>query len=305
VCSSDLFRNYSDGRGVGAPNYRADGSSCRCRRECGVEKLEGRVLFAAGLIAAYAFDDGGGVTAIDASGSGNTGTVSGATFTTLGKNGGALSFDGINDRMDVADATSLDLTTGMTLEAWVNPAAGSGYRTVVLKDVPGDLSYSLYSSGSGGTDGKPNAWVRINSTSTGAAGTGTLPVNTWSFLAATFNGSSLVLYVNGAQVASKPVGGSIRTSDNPLHVGGNPIWGEYFAGLIDDVRVYNRALSVAEISADMASPVAVAESVPPAVSVTSPAGGSSVGGVVTLAADATDNVGVAGVQVLLEIRRAS
>src|SRR4029077_10050234 len=123
-----------------------------------------------------------------------------------------------------------------------------------------------------------------NSTSTGAAGTGTLPVNTWSFLAATFNGSSLVPTVNGRQVASKPVTGSIKTSDNPLHVGGNPIWGEYFAGLIDDVRVYSRALTSSEVQSDMASAVSPAESVAPAVSVTSPAAGSSVGGAVTVTA---------------------
>jgi hypothetical protein len=295
------FRKISDARGVGARSHRANGASERSGRGIQAERLEDRLLFAAGLVAAYAFDEGAGTTAVDASGSGNTGTVSGAIYVAGGKNGGALSFDGINDRVDIADAASLDLTTGMTLEAWVNPSAATGYRTVLMKDVPGELSYSLYSSGSGSTDGKPNAWVRINTTSSGTSGTTALPLNTWNFLAATYDGGNLTLYVNGAQVATKAVTGTLRTSDNPLHVGGNPIWGEYFAGLIDDVRVYNRALSVAEMQADMTTPVGgPAESVPPSVSVTAPLGGTSVSGTVSVTASATDNVGVAGVQFLLD-----
>ena len=65
-----------------------------------------------------------------------------------------------------------------------------------------------------------------------------LPLNTWSFLAATYDGTTLRLFVNGTEVANRVVGGAIDTSDNPLHIGGNPVWGEYFAGLIDNVRVY-------------------------------------------------------------------
>jgi hypothetical protein len=70
-------------------------------------------------------------------------------------------------------------------------------------------------------------------------------------VAATYNGSSLVLYVNGTQVATRALSGSFITSANPLHIGGNAVWGEYFAGAIDEVRVYNTALTAAQIQADM------------------------------------------------------
>ena len=70
--------------------------------------------------------------------------LSGTTWTTAGQAGRALSFDGVNDRVNVNDATSLDLTGGMTLEAWVYPTALSGWRTVVLKEMAGGLVYALY-----------------------------------------------------------------------------------------------------------------------------------------------------------------
>ena len=86
-------------------------------------------------------------TAADASGRGNTGTISGATRTTTGKFGSALSFDGVNDMVTVADSASLDLTNRATLEAWVNPTAlGSAWRTALLKEQPGQLVYALYAN---------------------------------------------------------------------------------------------------------------------------------------------------------------
>ena len=90
----------------------------------------------AGLVAAYSFDEATGTTAADGSGNGNNGTlVNGTTWSTSAKFGGAANFDGVNDRIDVPDSASLDLTTGMTLEAWVRPAASNAYRTVALKEV--------------------------------------------------------------------------------------------------------------------------------------------------------------------------
>ena len=74
------------------------------------------------LVAAYGFSEGAGTTVADLSGNGRTGTISGATWTAAGRFGNALSFNGTNAWVTVADANALDLTTGMTLEAWVNPA---------------------------------------------------------------------------------------------------------------------------------------------------------------------------------------
>jgi hypothetical protein len=202
-------------------------------------------------VAAYSFDEGGGSSVADASGRGNVGSVVDAAWTTAGKFGGALSFNGSSSMVSVPDSSSLDLTSGMTLEAWVNPSfLGSGWRTAVLKEQPGELVYALYANSD---SGQPAANVFVGS-DTFVQGGG-IPLNAWSFLAATYDGTTLRLYVNGSQVASQTIGGSILTSGGALRIGGNNIWGEWFQGRIDNVRVYNRALTQAQLQADSTTPV--------------------------------------------------
>src|SRR5262249_20409222 len=82
-----------------------------------------------------------------------------------------------------------------------------------------------------------------------------LAVNIWSHLASTYDGAHLNLYVNGALVGSQAVTGNILVSNGALRIGGNTVWGEYFKGLIDEVRIYNVALTQAQIQSDMRTPV--------------------------------------------------
>jgi hypothetical protein len=227
-----------------------------------------------GLVAAYGFNEGSGSTVADASGNLLNGTITGATWTSAGRFGSALSFDGVNDLVTVNDSNLLDLTTGMTLEAWVKPTSLSGWTTVILKETSGELVYSLY--GASDTARPPSSYVRIAGTTTGAVGSALLPVNGWSHLAATYDGATLRLYVNGLQVGSLAVPGSITVSTGALRFAGNSVWGEYFAGLIDEIRIYNRALSQAEIQSDMSSSVGGAsDTTPPTVIRTSPANGAA------------------------------
>jgi glucose/arabinose dehydrogenase len=88
-----------------------------------------------GLVAAYGFDEGNGGTLYDLSGHGHDGTLSGPIWAGAGRHGGALSFDGVNDYARIPDHDELDLTTGMTLEAWVDPTTlGNVWRTVLFKE---------------------------------------------------------------------------------------------------------------------------------------------------------------------------
>ena len=201
-----------------------------------------------GLVAAYGFNEGTGTTTADSSGNANTGTLTNATWSATGKFGKAVSFNGSNAWVTIADSASLDLPSAMTLEAWVNPAAlGAIWRCVVLKEQTGGLIYALYAQ----TDtNQPSGHVFIAS-EFDTRGTGLLAVNTWSHLAATYDGTTLRMYVNGVLASSKAVSGAIKTSTGVLRIGGNSIWGEYFSGLIDEVRIYNRALSASEIVNDM------------------------------------------------------
>ena len=82
-----------------------------------------------------------------------------------------------------------------------------------------------------------------------------LPAVTWSHVAVTYDGASLRLYVNGAQVSSRAATGSLVASTGALRIGGNSVWGEYFRGRIDELRIYNRSLSASEIAANRDRPV--------------------------------------------------
>lgn len=213
------------------------------------------------LIAAYGLDETTGLTANDQSGNGNNGTLlNGAVFAPSGKYGGAITFDGVNDRVSIPDSNSLDLSTGMTLEAWVNPTQNASWNTALLKEQPGGLVYALYANTD--TD-RPSGEVSLTSTSGDSRGTSTIPVNTWTHLAATFDGTTLKLYRNGALESQKNLSGPIKVSTNPLSIGGNTIWGEYFQGKIDEIRVYTRALTAAEIQTDRDTPVGTGVPVTP------------------------------------------
>ncbi|MEU0563940.1 PQQ-dependent sugar dehydrogenase, partial [Nonomuraea sp. NPDC005983] len=99
----------------------------------------------AGLVAAYAMNEGTGTTVADSSGSNNNGTTSNTTWTNSGKYGKALSFNGTNAWITIANSPSLQLNT-LTLEAWVNPTTTGGYHTILTKEHASGLSYTLYSS---------------------------------------------------------------------------------------------------------------------------------------------------------------
>lgn len=211
-----------------------------------------------GLVAAWAFNEGTGTSAADASGNGNTGAITGATWTTSGRFGAALTFNGTSNSVGVNDAASLDLTSGMTVEAWVYPTTLSGWRTVLMKEGSGGLAWTLY-----GHDNGPHPAVTVNTggADQSLAGAQQLTLNTWTHLAATYDGTTLRLYVNGTQTSTRTVGGNLLTTAGALRIGGNAVWGEYFAGRIDEVRIYNRALTASQVQADMNA--AIGSTAPP------------------------------------------
>jgi hypothetical protein len=233
------------------------------------------------LVAAYSFDEGAGASVGDASGRGNSGSTANTTWASIGKYGKALSFNGASALVTVPDSPSLRLSNGMTLAAWVNPTSGNnGWRDVVYK---GDDNYYLEASTSSGA---PGIGIIAGGTRAETYGPASLPLNTWTFLAATYDGTTLRLYVNGTQVSSQRAGGSLLTSGNPLQIGGDSIYGQFFAGMIDEVRIYSTALSPAQIQADMLTPVGASPALnasPSTVSFgTQPVGVSSAPRIVTV-----------------------
>jgi hypothetical protein len=246
-------------------------------------------------VAAFHFDEGSGPTAHDATGHGHDGTVTGAAWTPAGRHGGALAFDGVDDWVTVAAHPALNLSTGLTVEAWVYPTGFSGYQTVAMREMPGGLAYVLYANDQAPW---PAIWIQADGTDVEAPGAAPLPLNEWTHLAATYDGVTLELFFNGVPAGSRAVSGAISDISGVLRFGGNAVWGEYFTGLLDEIRIYDRALSAAEIQTDAATPIGTYpddDVTPPTVSLTSPAGGI-VSGTITIRASASDAGGIAGVQ---------
>jgi concanavalin A-like lectin/glucanase superfamily protein/Big-like domain-containing protein len=206
-----------------------------------------------GLVAAFAFNENSGTTAADLSGNSNTASISGATWTSQGKFGNALTFDGVNNVVTVNDSSSLWLSNGMTLEVWVYPVNSlAGWKSVVRKE--GD-AYLLGASSLFGNAPAAGGHFTSDAYTYDVFDTSPLPVNTWTHLAATYDGSVLTLFVNGNQVSNRTVGGQIRNDPLPLRIGNSQYSGEGFPGMIDEVRIYNRALTQSEIQKDMNTPI--------------------------------------------------
>ncbi|WP_449065406.1 LamG-like jellyroll fold domain-containing protein [Planomonospora algeriensis] len=205
-----------------------------------------------GLVAAYGMNEGSGTTVADASGKDNAGTIRDATWVSDGRYGNALSFGGSSSWVEITHNSSLTLTDGMTLSAWVKPDDVDSWRTVAMKDHANGSAYGLYAS----NRSAPSGWM-LNSDASShntVNGSEALPVGEWSHVAVTRDGTTARLYVNGEEVGQTSVGGTLSDDGGALHIGGNTKWGEYFSGLIDEVRVYDRAQTTAQIQTDMTTP---------------------------------------------------
>ena len=96
-----------------------------------------------------------------------------------------------------------------------------------------------------------------------AFGTTALTANTWAHLALTYDGTAVRFYVNGNLTGTTTKTGTISSSTGALTIGSDPFYGQYFAGLIDEIRVYNIALTQAQIQTDMAASVGLSDTEAP------------------------------------------
>jgi hypothetical protein len=197
-------------------------------------------LAATDLVGHWTMDEGSGTTASDFSGLGNNGLVSGGATWTLGIVGGALSLDGINGTVTVPNMRGLGAgNTAHTVAAWVKVISLPSNRAWILL---------LGNEGTGS-----HHWL-INSlgvTQLGVWNGGqvnpTLPLGEWKHIAVTFDGATLAGYVDGMLAGS---GAAIFDLEGmPLTIGGPHIGENNFNGMVDDVRIYDRALTAAEIAA--------------------------------------------------------
>jgi len=209
----------------------------------------------AGLVAAWAFNEGTGSNATDASGNNNLGAITNGTWVTGGKFGGALQFNGTSSRVFVPNKSSLNLTSGMTLMAWVYPTSSqSGNRTILRRESGGYWLYAGRTSNTLRPGGGASFLSGLLSRSANSSST-TLQLNTWNHVAVTYNGSTITLYVNGTSVATTSQTGNISSGSSSLYIGGTAT-SEFFQGRIDEVRIYNRGMTQAEITGISNVPIA-------------------------------------------------
>jgi len=211
-----------------------------------------------GRAAAWGFNETGATTSADASGNNNAATlVNGPTFVP-GKNGNGLSFDGTNDYLTVPNSPSLDISgNALTLSMWINPTGSAGDQVVLGKHWNATMTSPYYQFGLElQSNGRVPAFQIGTTGGVQAVTTGTaLALNQWSHLAIVFNGSTVQFYVNGALAATRTLVASITARGNPLRMGADANTQQFYKGMLDDVRIYSRALTQAEVQGDMTTGV--------------------------------------------------
>ena len=206
-----------------------------------------------GPLGYWSFDAG---DADDVSDHGNDGVVSGATDgagndAPIIGNPDSLDFDGVNDRLDMGDDPDFTPNgSALTVAAWIYPHNLGGLQNVVTKWNDNKREYQLQLSGTSMlfyANDDPGSFEDIKATSSA------LSNNTWYHVAGVWDGTDLRLYVNGVLDDGGGVafGGTIDDSVARLSIGAQNFsgtWNRFFDGVIDEVQIYDRDLSAAEIA---------------------------------------------------------
>ena len=208
----------------------------------------------ANLVAWWPFDEGEGTIAFDASGNGHTGFLTGAPQWLADP---SLTFDGSDDRVE---AGSFDVAgSALTLAAWLwaeDLANCSSNDCRILSKSTGTAEgdhYFMLSTISAGGGSRLRFRLKTGGvTTTLIATSGNLPESQWQHAAAVYDGSTMELFLDGAPVGSTGKSGTMSQNPAvPVWIGGNPTepTSKPWRGRLDDVRIYDRALSAAELAA--------------------------------------------------------
>ena len=183
---------------------------------------------------------GSGTSWYDLSGNGNTGTLTnGPTFS--GENGGTIVFDGVDDYVNVANASSLN-ASAQTISVWYNATVLPGRESVLVAKHDTGGSWNGYNMWAGN-----NTQIKVGSTGYNS-GLGTGVTNVWYHLTLAYTSNvSLTGYVNGVSMGTSGLA-NLSISSNPLRIGRSPdsFW-SLFTGKISVVTVYNRQLTADEV----------------------------------------------------------
>ena len=208
----------------------------------------------------WRMNEGSGTVLVDSSTFGNNGTIFGNPTWVAGQHGQAIRFDGTGDYATVPDNASLDISTAITMAAWVKPEAATTQNLIKKSTNGGTNGYELSLSQLGAASSQ-RAFVRFNQATSGDTyrvnATTMYPSHgtTWMHVAATYDGTTIRLYVNGVQEGQLAASIPIPTNNLALGIGAQPdgLFG-VLQGTMDDVLLYNTALTASEIAALAAIP---------------------------------------------------
>jgi hypothetical protein len=209
---------------------------------------------ATGLVAHWRLDEGVGTVANDSSANGLDGSVEGAPAWVTGRRGpSALEFGGENQRVVVANNVALE-PSAVTVEAWVKRSGSPGqWRYIVAKGATGCVagSYGLYSGIGGGLAFYVSSDSGFSFTVSPDAGTGVWD-GQWHHAAGTYDGSTIKLYVDGVEIGTgtpgtAPIAYGLWTTNDLIIGSYGGCTGLDFPGAVDEPKIWNRALSAAEI----------------------------------------------------------
>jgi hypothetical protein len=200
-----------------------------------------------GKVFATDFAEGSGTVAYDRSRFDTRGTITNGAWVAGGLYGNALNFT-TNRLVNFSSASQLQLTTNITIEAWVKLNAASNWGAIAAKASDSITNYGLGLDQNTGLKlhflwnaSNPN-WQRVESTRS-------LSTGAWTHVASVWNGTHVIFYING--VAETPIaaaGETAEPSTNPLNIGVDLAGGdEFINGFVDEVAIYNRTLSAGEI----------------------------------------------------------
>jgi type II secretory pathway pseudopilin PulG len=202
-----------------------------------------------GLVGHWKFDEESGSTAYDSSGNGNIGILYNSptrTASTSCKVGACLGFDGVDDYVEIPTSSSLQSpaqTNQLTIAGWIYLQSAPSNETYIVSHNYRFYEFKITSSRD------LSAYLGNGTTYGGYSSTYTVPLNEWHFVSLTANGTNVSFYVDGSLIKTLPETVSLGVYNTPLHIGArSPIEWNYYNGLIDDIRIYNRALSASEIS---------------------------------------------------------
>lgn len=201
-----------------------------------------------GLISHWKFDDGSGTVAANTATASAFGTLqNGTAWTAANKaptayaNASALQFDGADDDVAIANSSGSDVAP-LSWAGWVYPTASSGNRMIYANSAGNFMVYLQYYS-------PTNNFNLVVYTTTWTRTIGNVPMNSWTHIALVLDDVNHVykIYVNGSEKVSTSNVPARLPGTTSFSIGSLPGVGNYFQGVIDDVRLYNRALSHYEV----------------------------------------------------------